>query len=115
MSAVLIGRHPGLVDGAVLVACPCHLDDWRNARNRRPWTRSESPHRHASRVPSSTRVIAMTGSADDNTFPSLARDYVRRLTDNGVAARFEQIDGASHNSAVSSEQVGAAVVELLAR
>jgi len=115
ISAVLIGRHPGLVDGAVLIACPCHLDDWRNARNRRLWTRSESPHRHASRVPPSTRVIALTGSADDNTFPSLARDYVRRLVDNGVVARFEQIEGTSHNSAFSSERVGAAVSELVSR
>lgn len=114
-SAIIIGRHPGLADGAVLVACPCHIDDWRNATNRRPWTASESPHRWADKVPPTTKVVALTGSADDNTYPSLAQDYVRRLTEKGVTARFEAIPGANHNAAFRAPQVEAAVVELAAR
>ena len=112
MSAVLLGRHPGLVDGAVLVACPCDIGYWRMANNWRPWTRSESPHRYADRVPPQTRVIALTGSGDTNTMPALARDYVKRLADRGLQARFVSIDGASHNSAFRSPEVVAAVVEL---
>jgi len=111
-SALIIGRHPGLADGAVLVACPCHLDDWRQARNRPPWTRSESPHRWADKVPPTTRVIALTGTDDDNTGTGLAQDYVRRVTEKGVVARFEAIAGANHNAAFRTPQVEAAVVEL---
>jgi pimeloyl-ACP methyl ester carboxylesterase len=111
-AAIIAGRYPGLADGVVLVACPCHLDDWRLARNRPPWTRSESPHRWADKVPPATRVVAITGSADDNTSPGLARDYVRRLTERGIPARFEEIAGAGHNDAFRRPPVEAAVVEL---
>jgi pimeloyl-ACP methyl ester carboxylesterase len=111
-SAIILGRHPGLANGAVLVACPCHLDDWRLARNRPPWTRSESPHRWADKVPAGTRVIALTGTDDDNTGIGLAQDYVRRVTEKGVTARFEPIAGANHNAAFRAPQVEAAVVEL---
>lgn len=110
-SAIIIGRHPDLADGAVLVACPCHLDDWRQARNRPLWTRSESPHRWADKVPPTTRVIALTGTDDDNTGSGLAEDYVRRVTAKGVTARFESIAGATHNAAFRAPQVEAAVVE----
>lgn len=111
-AAVAAGRHSALADGVVLVACPCHLDDWRLSRNRSPWMRSESPHRWADKVAAGTRVIALTGTADDNTTVGLARDYVQRLTARGLAARFEEIPGGSHNSAFRSPLVEAAVVEL---
>lgn len=114
-SAIILGRHPGLADGAVLVACPCHIDDWRLARGRAPWTRSESPHRWADRVPMATRVIALTGTHDDNTGTGLAQDYVRRLTERGVSARFEPIANANHNASFRAPQVEAAVVELATR
>jgi pimeloyl-ACP methyl ester carboxylesterase len=114
-SAVIAGRHPGLADGVVLVACPCHLGDWRIARNRPPWSLSESPHRWADKVPPTTRVIALTGSADDNTGPSLARDYVRQLTGRGVPAHFEELSGANHNDSFRRPSVEAAVVEVATR
>lgn len=40
---VVIGKYPGLVDGAVLAACPCDLEAWRQHRDWRPWRNSESP------------------------------------------------------------------------
>ncbi|MGE0659185.1 MAG: alpha/beta hydrolase family protein [Reyranellaceae bacterium] len=115
MAAVKAGRHPGLVDGVVLVACPCHLADWRLSRNRSLWTLSESPHSWIDRIPLSTRIIALTGTGDDNTGPRLAQDYVKRARERGLNARFEAIDGASHNAAFRSPQVTAAVVELATR
>ncbi|MGE0154115.1 MAG: alpha/beta hydrolase family protein [Reyranellaceae bacterium] len=114
-AAIIAGRHPGLADGVVLVACPCHLDAWRFARNRPLWTQSESPHRWADKVPATTRVIALTGSVDDNTAPGLARDYVRQLAGRGVPARFEELSGAGHNDAFRHASVEAAVVELATR
>lgn len=114
-AAIMAGRHPGLADGVVLVACPCHLADWRLSRNRSLWTLSESPHSWADRIPPSTRIIALTGTSDDNTGPRLAQDYVKRAREKGLNARFEAIDGASHNSAFRSPQVVAAVVELSTR
>ena len=114
-AAVMAGRHPGVVDGIVLVACLCHLADWRLARNRSLWTLSESPHNWIDKIATSTRIIALTGTGDDNTGPRLAQDYVKRAMDRGLKARFEAIEGASHNAAFRSPQVTAAVVELATR
>jgi pimeloyl-ACP methyl ester carboxylesterase len=43
IAGVLIGKTPGLVQGAILVSCPCDIARWRRERKRDPWTRSESP------------------------------------------------------------------------
>src|SRR5262249_60065324 len=72
IGGVLIGRRPGLLDAAVLVSCPCDLARWRHAHGRTPWTRSLSPDFFIPRVPSTTSVIAVTGTDDENTFPPLA-------------------------------------------
>lgn len=112
-AAVLLGMQPGLIDAAVLVACPCDLQAWRAGR--RPWTRSENPMQWADRVPTTTQVIALTGTADTNTVPALAEAYVARLRARGVEAEFEPIADATHNSALRSPLVGDALARLLAR
>ena len=61
-------------DGALLVACPCDIRAWREGRT--AWPRSESPIQWVDRVERSARVIALTGSRDDNTLPQLAEAYV---------------------------------------
>ena len=109
-SAVILGRRPGVADAAVLVACPCNIGEWR--RGRRPWSRSESPHEWAGKVPPSARVIAITGADDSNTKPSLAEDYVALLKKRGVDARFVVVPGADHNAAWFGPAVMDAVTEL---
>jgi predicted esterase len=114
IGGVLIGRRPGLVDGAVLVSCPCDIARWLHERGHPPWTRSLSPDFFIARVPKTTEVVAITGAADDNTFPMLAEDYVARLARRGVAARFVGVAGAGHGfSGVAAATRQA--VEMLAR
>jgi pimeloyl-ACP methyl ester carboxylesterase len=96
IGGVLIGRRPGLVDAAVLVSCPCDIARWLRERGQPPWRRSLSPDFFIARVSKSTEVVAITGSADDNTFPALADDYVAGLARRGVAARFIAVAGAGH-------------------
>lgn len=93
---VLAGRRPGLIDAAVLVACPCDIPSWRVERGRGEWRQSLSPHSYAAKVPKQTTVVAITGSEDDNTSPRLARSYISSLTGHGGAARFEAAPGAGH-------------------
>jgi len=112
-SGVIIGRHPGLASGAVLVACPCNVTIWRSNHAGRPWRQSESPHSWADKVASSTHVIALTGSRDDNTSPQLADAYINALGSRGTTARFETIKDADHNSVFRSPAVLDAVFELL--
>ena len=114
-TAVLLGMKPGLLDAAVLVACPCELVAWRaNRPGARQWTASENPHTWADKVSTASQVIALTGSKDDNTQPDLARGYVNALQARGVDARFALVPDEGHNSAFRSPQVTKALADLLA-
>ena len=97
IAGVVIGRHPGVADRALLIACPCDIIRWRNMNRRSPWFSSLSPIDYAGKVPKSAKVIAVTGERDDNTDAELARDYVATLKKRGVAARFVAIPGAGHH------------------
>jgi pimeloyl-ACP methyl ester carboxylesterase len=111
ISGVVIGRHPALASAAVLVSCPCDVGRWRSGR--RAWVQSESPHLWADKVATTTTVIALSGSRDDNTSPQLAQRYVEALNKRNIKARFELIPDADHNSAFRSHRVGDAVFEAL--
>jgi pimeloyl-ACP methyl ester carboxylesterase len=115
IGGVVIGRRPGLIDAAVLVSCPCNIERWRREHKRPPWTRSLSPDFFVSRVPTSTEVVAITGTADDNTFPALAEHYAARLAARGVSARFVPVQGAGHGFSGVAPATKAAVDGLLER
>ena len=111
MAANLLGMAPGLAHGVVLVACPCDLKAWRVGRS--PWDRSESPIQWVEKIAPATRVLALTGASDDNTSPALARSYVEALQKVGASASYEEIPGATHNSAFRSPMVFSAIERLL--
>jgi pimeloyl-ACP methyl ester carboxylesterase len=113
ISGVLIGKIPGIVQAAVLISCPCDLARWRKERSGSAWTRSESPSSYIQKVPTSTTVIAITGTEDDNTRPGLAEDYVAQLAKRGVPAKFELAKGAGHNFRDELAMVAAAAVRRL--
>jgi pimeloyl-ACP methyl ester carboxylesterase len=113
VGGVLIGKQPGLIDVAVLVSCPCDIARWRRERWRDQWRYSESPSRYAARVPSTTSVVAITGSRDGNTAQRLAEDYVRSLARRGVDARFIAVEGAAHGfSGLAAATAGAATAAM---
>lgn len=112
IAGVAIGRHPGVADAAILVACPCDIDKWRDKRGGRAWGRSLSPSAWADKVPVGTRVVTITGAEDTNTEPVLAADYVARLAKRGVAARAVVVPKATHNSSFRARAVKDAVIEL---
>jgi pimeloyl-ACP methyl ester carboxylesterase len=115
IGGVLIGRRPGLVDAAVLVSCPCDIARWLHERGRMPWTRSLSPDFFIPRVPKTTEVVAITGTADGNTFPALAEDYAAALARRGVPARFVAVEGAGHGFSGVAAAARAALQDLIAR
>ena len=114
-AAVLLGMKPQLAEAAVLVACPCELVAWRASRRGREWGKSENPTRWAEKISPSTKVIAITGSKDDNTSPSLASQYVELLRSRGIDATFHLVADATHNSALRSAEVVDAIARLLPR
>lgn len=96
-AGVIIGRHPDVADRALLISCPCDIARWRELRRRSAWYDSLSPHDYAGKVSTIAKVIVITGDRDDNTDVELGRDYVVKLKERGVAARFVAIPGAGHN------------------
>lgn len=110
-SAILLGAMPKLADAAVLVSCPCDLRAWRAGR--RWWPNSENPLAWADTVDPSVHVVALTGTADDNTSQDLARSYVNALTSRHVDARSVSIPDATHNSALRAPQVLDEIAALL--
>ena len=95
----VIGQQPGLVNTAVLLSCPCHLDNWHDGHpNWNPnWTKSQSPHWYIKKLSPKTRIIAITGANDKNTFPSLALNYVKAAKQRGINAQSIIVPGGNHN------------------
>ncbi len=110
-TAVLLGMKPGLIDAAILVACPCDIATWRSGR--REWSRSENPIKWVGQINPPTKVIALTGSRDDNTSPELARMYIDALRARGVDASFAVVPDQTHNGAFQSGEVTSALRTLL--
>jgi pimeloyl-ACP methyl ester carboxylesterase len=114
ISAALLGMRPDLAEAAILIGCPCDMQAWRVGRSRTPW-RSVDPMDWVSSVAAGTRVIALTGSLDTTTVPSLAEDYAARLRSRGVDAEFRLVPGAGHVDILGSPAITAAAAELLRR
>jgi pimeloyl-ACP methyl ester carboxylesterase len=102
-AANLLGMMPNLANAAILVSCPCDLRTWRAGR--RWWPNSEDPLAWADKVSSAVKVVALTGTADDNTSQQLAQKYVGALASHQVDARFVSIPNANHNSALNAVEV----------
>lgn len=96
---VVIGQNPGLVDTAILLSCPCHLKDWHDSHaDWNPnWKRSLSPSDFVDQLTDATKIIAITGSDDDNTWPSLAEGYVASAQARGISAEVRIPAGGDHN------------------
>lgn len=92
----VIGRYPGIVDTAILISCPCDIKKWRTKKRRFPRSEKQSPIKFASQVSPDTKVIAITGVLDKNTWPALGKAYASKAKKNGVDATFLEVSGAGH-------------------
>ncbi|MDD2735079.1 MAG: alpha/beta hydrolase [Desulfuromonadaceae bacterium] len=111
-AAVLLGMRPKLAEAAVLVSCPCDLVAWRIGRRGSPWN-SENPILWTGDVPASSRVIALTGSKDTTTSPSLAASYIDTLKARNINAAFHVIPDTEHRNALETSAVSEAIVRLM--
>ncbi|MDF1750237.1 MAG: hypothetical protein P1V34_15320 [Alphaproteobacteria bacterium] len=97
MTGVILGRHPGLVQRALLLSCPCDVPTWRQINNRKPLSRAENPLDYIDRIPAGTMIRLVTGSRDTNTWSRLSRDYAADASARGIDATFVEVSGAQHN------------------
>lgn len=94
--ANLAGLRPNLLDGMVLVSCPCALPEWRRYMAGRekpadPWrgkVESLDPLQTAGGIAPDLRAALVSG-ADDQAVPArFARSYAEALTLRGIATDF---------------------------
>ena len=96
---VILGRHPELIDDAVLIACPCDLAIRRQDRKNQ-LRRSISPSEVADQVFKTVQVTAITGGMDINTAPNQVTGYVETLQKRGVKAQYVEVKKATHDSGI---------------
>jgi pimeloyl-ACP methyl ester carboxylesterase len=104
---VIAGNSGGLLNGVVLVSCPCDVPAWRASRGTGRGFSSLSPVDYITGVPASTSLVAVTGASDDNTRPALAEAYVARARAAGRNARVEIVGGSHGFGTVSAPSVRA--------
>lgn len=113
-SALIIARHHGTADAAILLGCPCDVPQWRTHRGG-AWKSSLNPLDAAGNVPKKTPIVAITGVNDDNTLPLLAQRYVERAAAAGANARFIAAERHDHKSIVRLRSIAQLVAELTAQ
>ena len=104
IAAILLGRHPDVVDSAVLVACVCDVTTWRaQMKAERPnpiWDQpvsSLSPLDVVATVKSSTVVELVVGSDDNVAVSSLSDAYATALSRYAPQVRVSVLPGLGHN------------------
>jgi pimeloyl-ACP methyl ester carboxylesterase len=108
--ANVLGRHPDLADGALLVACGCDPEAWRaRMRAQRPapmWDErnpSLMPLTLVDGISRDTHVRLLVGEKDDVAIPEDSRRYAAALQDRGIDARLTVAPGLGHNILMTSE------------
>lgn len=91
--ASALGKHPGIIDRAALLACPCDLRPWRPT-----WVNSQTAMDWASFVPAGTVVRALTGTADTQVASTFVTPYINVLAARSINATYADIVGATHSS-----------------
>jgi pimeloyl-ACP methyl ester carboxylesterase len=99
-AGVILGRHPDVIDAAVLIACPCDLTIRRQAWAKNIVRRSISPHEVAKSVFKTARITAISGDADTNTTPEQVTGYITTLKAQGVKAHYIEVPKATHEAGI---------------
>ncbi|WP_157887174.1 alpha/beta hydrolase family protein [Hymenobacter sp. PAMC 26628] len=103
LAGAVLGRYPLLVDGALLVACPCDVPAFRRHMS---WQQLNplwwlpvpllSPQDMAGQVRPGLPVRVVTGLVDPLALPAYSRRYVAALRKHHVAAQLLELPGQGH-------------------
>ncbi len=104
--ADVLGRHPNLAEGALLVGCGCDPEAWRHRmRARLPIGNEPNPSllplTLVGQVRPETVVRLVVGSEDDVVMPAASRRYAEALQGHGVDAQLTIEPGLGHNILVT--------------
>jgi pimeloyl-ACP methyl ester carboxylesterase len=104
ITANILGRHPSLVDAALLVSCPCNVDRWREhmfQKTQFPGFQGEietlSPIDQVGGVSTNVTIRLVVGDKDDVTPPALSEEYKAAAQKAGKHVTLTELEGEPHN------------------
>lgn len=95
IAANLAGIRPSLIDGMVLVGCPCNLAEWRQQTSG-AGTANLDPLKTAGGIQPGLRAALLVGADDKITPVAFSRAYAEALTLRGVATDYRILPGRGH-------------------
>ena len=120
ISANVIGRHPGDVDAALLLACGCDPKEFMTRFTREhPGIPKNLPNPSllpielAPNVPRRMHVRLVTGDKDDVVRLPASQAYAQALASRGVDVKLVIAPGAGHNDIFRAPETRAALTQLL--
>lgn len=116
ITANILGRHPDLIDAALLVSCPCDVTAWRAhmlEKTKYDGFKGKistlSPIDLVGGVSKKADIVMMVGEQDDVAPPALSEAYRAAVAARGGHIRLARVPEQEHNifmiSAVKSELV----------
>jgi pimeloyl-ACP methyl ester carboxylesterase len=103
IGANILGRHPEVIDAALMVSCPCDVEQWRQHMFQltgQPMFLGEvdtlSPIEQITGMSDQANVTLIVGSQDQVTPPGLSERYQAVAATLGKKVRLVQLEGKGH-------------------
>jgi predicted esterase len=103
MSGIILGKYSELANGAVLASVVGDVHAWAKKHRYGNYPRSLSPDNFISQIPKDDFIYIVSGTNDQNTYPSMSKDYYNRLKKQGIKAFWYPQKNGTHNSVVLSD------------
>lgn len=121
IAADLAALRPELIDGVLLVSCPCDLPKWRAFMKKKipqaPFEKPVDSYNSIALVPRLNPGLAlsmMVGSADDTAPPDLTQAYAAAARARGIAVDLRILPGKPHDI-LNEPEVIPALADLIAK
>jgi predicted esterase len=103
LTADIAALHPGLVQTAILVSCPCDVPAFRRHMAKAQWSpvwllpvNALSPLQTLPEMSSATSILAISGSQDPIALPQYTTKYIQAAKARGLTASMVSIPGQGH-------------------
>lgn len=103
MSGIILGKYPGLANGAVLASVVGNVHSWAEKHDYGNYPHSLSPDSFVNTIPKTDFVYIVSGTDDQNTYSESSKAYYEQLKKAGVNAYWRPQKGGTHNSVVLSD------------
>lgn len=100
MSGIILGKYPHLVNGAVMASVVGDVQKWATKHNWGSYAHSLSPNAWVEKIPKESFVYIVSGTKDENTYPSMSKEYYDLLKQQGIEAFWYPVENGDHNSVV---------------